>query len=78
MPPLRLLTSRVESSVREMAGRKPTAKLKSTAKGSNASHTQTDELARYIEELEARAKLDKILKKLKEGHLNSKARGNTK
>jgi hypothetical protein len=77
VPPLRLLTSCVESSVREMAGRKPTAKLKSTAKGSNASHTQTDELSRYIKSLQARTRLDKILKKLKEGHPNSKARGNT-
>ena len=73
---MRLLTSCVESSDKEMAGRKPTAKLKSTAKGSNASHTQTDELSRYINSLKARAKLDKTLKKLKEGHLNSKARGN--
>jgi hypothetical protein len=60
-----------------MAGRKPTARSKS-AKGSNTSHTQTDELARYIKELKARAKLEKIMKKLKEGHPNSKARGNTK
>jgi hypothetical protein len=61
-----------------MAGSKPTAKLKSTAKGSNTSHTQTDELARYIKKLKARAKLEKVMKKMKEGHLNSKARGNTK
>jgi len=61
-----------------MAGSKPTAKLKSTAKGSNATHTQTDELTRYLKELKARAKLDKILKKLKEEHPSSKARGNTK
>ena len=73
-----LLTSCVESSDKEMAGSKPTAKLKSTAKGSNTSHTQTDELSRYINSLKARAKLDEILKKLKEGHPNSKARGNTK
>jgi hypothetical protein len=75
---MRLLTSCVESSDKEMAGSKPTAKLKSTAKGSNTSHTQTDELSRYLRELKARAKLDKIRKKLKEGHPNSKARGKTK
>ena len=62
----RLLTSWVESSVREMAERKPTAKLKSTAKGSNASHTQTDDLARYIKELKARAKLGKVMKRLED------------
>ena len=38
--------------------------MKSTAKGSKTSHKQTDELARYIKELKARARLEKSLKKL--------------
>ena len=37
-----------------------------------------DKLARYIKELKSRAKLEKVMKKLREGHPNSKARGNTK
>ena len=71
---MRLLTPCVESSDKEMAGSNPTAKMKNTAKGSNASHTQTDELARYIKELKARAKLEKVMKRLED--IQKNANGN--
>ncbi len=59
---MRLLTSSAESSVREMAGSKPTVT------------PDADKLAKYIKELKAKARLEKVMKRLED--IQENANGN--
>ena len=59
---MRLLTSSAESSVREMAGSKPTVT------------PDEDKLAKYIKELKAKARLEKVMKRLED--IQKNANGN--
>ena len=59
---MRLLTSCVESSDKEMAGSKPTVT------------PDADKLAKYIKELKAKARLEKVMKRLED--IQKNANGN--
>ena len=59
---MRLLTSSAESSVREMAGSKPTVT------------PDEDKLAKYLKELKAKARLEKVMKRLED--IQKNANGN--
>jgi hypothetical protein len=56
---MRLLTLSAESSVREMAGSKPTVT------------PDEDKLAKYIRELKAKARLEKVMKRLEDIQKNA-------
>ena len=59
---MRLLTSWVESSDKEMAGSKPTVP------------PVADKLAKYIKEMKAKARLEKVMKRLED--IQKNANGN--